>query len=256
MNILFRFAFIPLILLSISLDAQVKKEITDADKTALEGIVIEKYYVYDGTDALDTTGGALPKGAVTYRIYVDMKPDYKLQAVYGVPNHELTIKTTTQFFNNTKWGDATGDKIDNTKISNSTAAFDSWVTMGAATEGHNGVMKTEDTDGSIIKCSSLAKADGLLAGKIKPLTFFGFDVLFFNNANAGSSFSGSNGSWAVFGSVRGETKENKVLIAQLTTDGKLSFELNVQIGSPTGATINFVAKNAVDKEIQVGSLVH
>ncbi len=240
--------------MSLSAEAQAKKEITEADKLALEGVIVEKYYSYDAKDVLDTAGGALPEGAVTYRIYVDMKPDYKLQAVYGVTNHELFIKTTTTFFNNTQSGDISGDKIDDKKITNSTAAFDSWITIGAATDEHNGIMKVEDTDGSIIKSNAMAKADGLIASKIKPITFFGFDLKFFNNPSGASSFSGNNGSWAVFGSMKGATNENKVLIAQLTTSGKLSFELNLQIGTPNGATLNYVAKNPEGKEIKFEGL--
>ncbi len=256
MKVLSQIIVISLVLSGISLRAQMKKEITEADKSGLEGIIIEKYYINDGSDALDTTGGALPNGAVTYRIYVDMKPEYKLQAVYGVPNHDLYIKTSTRFFNNTKWGDISGDKIDDKKIGNSTAAFDSWITIGAATDEHNGVLKTEDTDGSIIKCVSLAKADGMIATKIKPITFFGFDLGFFNNPTAASSFTGNNGSWAVFGNMKGATNENKVLIAQLTTDGTLSFQLNLQMGTPTGGILNYVAKNPQENEIQNSSLVH
>ncbi len=235
-------------------DAQAQKTITEEDQSALEGIIVENYYVYNPADALDTVGGALPQGAVTYRIYADMKPGYKLQAVYGVPDHELNIKTTTHFFNNAKWGDISGDKIDDKKIVNSTAAFDSWITIGAATQRHSGVLKSEDTDGSLI--TALPNADGMMTAKIKPVTFFGFDITFFSKTLTPAKFSGNNGSWAVFGSVKGETSENKVLIAQLTTDGILSFELNMQIGTPTGATLNFVAKNPKDKEIQVSSLVH
>ena len=38
----------------------------------LERVYIEKYYVSDANDATDTTGGILPAGSTTYRVYVDM----------------------------------------------------------------------------------------------------------------------------------------------------------------------------------------
>jgi len=254
MKIHYRFVLINALILSFSAKAQVQKLITEADKTALEGIIIEKYSTANSIGFIDTTGGALPKDAVTYRIYVDMKPGYSLQAVYGVPNHELIIKTSTHFYNNIRWGNITGDKIDDVKITNNTAAFDSYITLGAATDEHNGVPLSDDKDGSILKIKSFEKADGLKAEKIKPIVFFGFDLSFFNNPFNAASFSGNNGSWAVFGGIKGSTPENKVLIAQLTTDGKLNFELNIQMGTPTGGTLNFVAKNPAENEISYAAL--
>ena len=47
-----------------------------------------------------------------------------------------------------------------------------------------------------------------------------------------------------------------VLIAQLTTNGKLSFELNLQIGTPTGGTIQFVAKNPEGNELKFKQLTY
>jgi hypothetical protein len=241
-----------------SLHAQVKAALSDADKSALEGIIVEKYYTSDVKDAPDTTGGALPVGSVTYRIYVDLKPGYTMQAVYGVPNHELRIQTTTEFFNNKyeSGGRQTGDLIDTKKINDNTVALDSWVTMGAATKSHFGILKTDDKDGSIISRKSLTKADGLMAGKVSPVAFFGLDLSFFHYANKAAIFSTTNGSWAVFGGVKGPTPDNRILIAQLTTNGKLSFELNIQIGTPTGGSVQYVAKNPEGVEIQFDALTY
>ena len=233
-----------------------KSKITEADKSSLEGIIVEKYYVNDSKDHFDTTGGAFPKGAVTYRIYVDMKPGYTLQAVYGVPKHKLTISTSTNFFNNISEGTGTGDRIYSKNINHNTVAFDSWLTIGAVTESHNGILLTEDTDGSIINKKCFKKADGLNTGKIKPVTYFGIDPVFFNTNNKASAFTTDNGSWAVFGGVSGPTESNKVLIAQLTTDGSIAFELNLQIGTPTGGSIQYVAKNAEDQEIMFPELIY
>ena len=44
-------------------------------QNGLENIVVEKYYVSNAADAagsIANNGGALPVGAVTYRIYADM----------------------------------------------------------------------------------------------------------------------------------------------------------------------------------------
>ena len=249
-------SFIIILLINSSVYAQVKRPLSSDDKASLEGIIVEKYYVFDANDKMDTIGGCLPKGSVTYRIYVDMKPNYTLQAVYGVPDHPLYIKTTTQFFNNTNQGQGTGDYIDDRKIIGNTAVLDSWLTMGAATKSHFGILKSDDKDGSIVKINSFIKGDGLVAGKIKPVTYFGIIPNFFNTYNNANMFSTDNGSWAIFGGIKGPTEDNRVLIAQLTTDGKLSFELNIQIGTPTGGNVNFVAKNPADMEIEFGALTN
>ena len=68
-------------------------------------------------------------------------------------------------------------------------------------------------------------------------------------------FFTDNGSWAIFGGIKGPTEENRVLIAQLATDGELSFELNIQMGTPTGASINYVAKNPQGTEIKYDGLI-
>ena len=179
-----------------------------------------------------------------------MKPGYTMQAVYGLPMHVLRIATTTEFFNNKDGGSQTGDMINEKKINDNTVALDSWLAMGGATKSHFGILKSEDKDGSIMKRGSLNKTDGLVASKKVPLvTYFGLDLLFFDKANHSSAFTADNGSWAIFGGVKGPTDDNKVLIAQLTTNGKLSFELNLQIGTPTGGSVQFVAKNPEGAEI-------
>jgi hypothetical protein len=234
-----------------SMFAQAQKPLTEADKASLEGIIVEKYYTYNAKDALDTAGGAIPAGSITYRIYVDLKPNYTLQAVYGVIDHPMFIKTSTTFYNNTKYGQATGDYIESKKIAGSTAAFDSWITAGACSTTQNGVMLADDKDGSMLNIPSMAKADGMVAGKIKPVTFFGIMPNTVFNTATSSSFATDNGSWAVFGGVKGATDDNKILIAQITTDGKLSFELNLQIGTPTGGNVNYVARNPQSQTEQI-----
>ena len=77
---------------------------------------------------------------------------------------------------------------------------------------------------------------------------------FFNNDSTASNFTTNDGAWAALGGVKGPTPENRVLIAQLTTNGKLSFGLNVQIGTPTGGFVQFVAKNPEGSEIRFEGL--
>jgi len=56
-------------------------------------------------------------------------------------------------------------------------------------------------------------------------------ALYFDAENAGPVFSTFDGAWSALGGANGPNPEtNQVLIAQITTDGTLTFELNIQIG--------------------------
>ena len=101
----------------------------------------------------------------------------------------------------------------------------------------------------------LSKKDGLTAGngKMPVPTFFDIDsaMRVFNNTTIGSLFYTKNGAWGCLGGAAGHDSltSNRVLIAQLTTNGELSFELNIQIGSPNGTIEKYVAKNPLENEI-------
>ncbi len=224
------------------------------DSLALEKIIVEKYYIADSTDYGDTIHGILPKGSITYRIYVDMKPDYKLQVVYGDEKHELFIKTSTRFFNNTECSAYTGFNIDPKKINENTNALDSWITMGAASKLHTGILKSDDNNGSILTRNTLNQSDGFTKGVFPNFKIFNLDLNFFNNTKDAVLFSTNNGAWAALGGVNGPTAENRVLIAQLTTDGKLSFNISVQIGKPNGDIIQFVSNDPEKNEIKFDGL--
>lgn len=236
--------------------AQQNSSLTHIDSLALENIIVEKYYVSELIDFTDSTAGILPAGSVTYRIFVDMKPGYSLQVVYGNQKHELFFKTTTTFFNNLECRAETGFNIDAKRLNESTIALDSWITMGAASRLHTGILRSEDNDGSsfIKNRNSFIKADGLTKGTLPNFQIFNLDLNFFNNDSTASYFSVSDGAWAALGGVKGPTEENRVLIAQLTTSGKLTFGVNVQIGTPEGGVIQFVAKNPEGSEIQCSGL--
>jgi hypothetical protein len=245
-----------LVLVSISSSAQNNYIITHNDSLALENVIVEKYYISDSIDYADTTGGILPKGSVTYRIYIDMKPGYLLQTVYGNEKHELFIKTSTKFFNNKECLASTGFNIDAKKINDNTVALDSWITMGAATRLHTGILKSEDKDGSLIHKYELRNADGLTKGTLPLFKIFNIDLNFFNNVKNAVIFSTNDGGWAAPGGVKGPTDENRVIIAQLTTDGILTFGLNIQIGTPSGGFIQFVGSNPEGSELKFDKLLY
>lgn len=241
----------------------------------LENIIVETYYVSDANDAtVNDLGGELPVGSVTRRIYVDMLPGYKFQAVYGLPNHELRIATSTLFFNNIDRG-ATTPTYTKNQAKDNTVMLDTWVSVGAACSGNFGVLKSID-DGVATNVNNddvlqnnaaaagipLTEQDGLLlvTGLApQPVTTLGLDVplALFDAENAGPVFSSFDGSWAALQGATGPNPEtNQVLIAQITTDGTLTFELNIQIGTPEGGVERYVASNPVDAEVLFPALTY
>jgi len=223
---------------------------------ALENVIVEKYYEFEPTDYTDSFPDTYPIGATTYRIFIDMKTGYSLQAVYGTPKHELFLKTSTVFFNDRECYAKTGFNIDAKKLHMGVVALDSWITMGAASRLHTGILRTEDDSvfSFIQNRKYLSKVDGLTKGVLPDFQIFNIDLNCFYSDSNSNNFSTSDGAWAAMGGVKGPTPENRVLIAQLTTSGKLSFGLNVQIGTPTGGSVKFVATKPESAEIQFNRL--
>ena len=149
--------------------------------------------------------------------------------------------------------------------------LDSWLSAGAAGEQYYGAVK--DFDNTI---ETIQHEKGFLQNKNEQLfpmkaqrgqsnvprpTFFGIDSLanIFKFQKKGSIFSTTNGAWACMGKGSygpDSLTTNRVLIAQMTTDGMFEFELNIQIGTPTkGISQNYVARNPVGNEIVLPSLI-
>jgi hypothetical protein len=237
----------------------------------LERIVVEKYYVANAADTAGSTG-RLAINSVTYRIYADLKPGYKFQAVYGNIPHPLTIKTTTSFFNNEDYGATTPNGITVTQLKKNTVMLDSWISVGGAGSGKMGILKVNDTDGSIGNSNGILQnadsaagvaiktKDGLVAGTPQTVTAVGIDsalAVFNNVSQVGNLFYVNNGAWSALNGATGPDSTNMVLIAQVTTDGKLSFKLNVQIGTPvSGESQNYVADNPTLEEKYLASLTY
>ena len=244
-------------------------------QNGLEKIIVEKYYITDANDAsANGTDGILPVNSTTYRIYVDMLPGYKFQAAYGVEKHELRIATSTTFFNNEDRGSTTPSYTKN-QAKNNTVMLDSWLSVGAACVGQVGVLKSDDDGVSTIVNSAgllknndpmagipLTSQDGMRAGVTQQVTTVGItkEMAMFDNQNDGTNgpvFSTTNGSWASLnGSTGFDSLDNKVLIAQITTDGKFEFELNIQISTPSLGFERYVARNPEGNEKSIASLIY
>jgi hypothetical protein len=246
-------SLIPAFTLALSAQAQC----LNPDLGALEGIIFEVYYISDTNDATDTDGGQLPVGSVTWRIYADMKPQYSLLSAFGNANNTLSLSTTTSFFNNEDRGEILGSSLPANRLNDNTVALDSYLTMGPASTVHWGVPKSDDPDGSIIGGANndggsagvpegllnnsnplmgqpLTVADGLVVSPVTGVTVVPNPGVFgmFDNTNSNAALTLNDGAWAVLGGSISPLPENRVLIAQLTSDGIISGCLNLQVGIP------------------------
>jgi hypothetical protein len=239
-------------------------------QNGLDSIIVEKYYISNAADSLGSVG-ILPVGSITYRIFVDMKQGYTFQMAYGSATHPLQINTTTAFFNNEDYG-ATTPSFSKTNASKNTVMLDSWLSAGAACVGNYGVLKSEDNGVANVSNFNgilhntdpaagipLTTQDGLIAGTPGSIGTIGIDTeiaVFDAISQLGNSFSTINGAWYCLAGAVGPDTTNKVLIAQLTTKGKLTFKLNIQLGTPTGGTEIYVADNPTGTEIQRNDLTY
>ena len=236
----------------------------------IENVTVEKYYVADAFDFANTDGGQLQQGAITYRVFVDLAPGSKISRVFADSLHLLKIKSSKPFFNNdtlnSSNGGTYGFKINKNDLVISTVGLDTWISIGAATNKHHGILKTEDTDGTIVGGVNneqnllnnsdagvgipLTTQDGLILsqvlatnylvngdmpaiGTLADSSIFGSDTL--------TSFITPNAILQYSGGVLGQGSNNNVLIAQLTTAGQLEFELNITVIDNSGATVNYIA---------------
>ena len=249
----------------------------------LQGIVVEKYYQAnsaDVTNANDVNGAVTPltTGSVTYRIYVDMASGYKFNSLWGSSTHNLKVNSTAGFYNDPTYGVSINPgTISSTNIRKHTAMLDSYFTTGGAGGGKVGVLKTEDTDGSIGNAQSIlannpggcfglpitgsGAQDGMRPLASSPATYLVPNLLGIASAidvldqTDGNAILLTNHAIAALGGVYGPTSTNMVLVAQFTTSGDLTFELNLQLqNTTTGVAENYVSSNPTGNELTHASL--
>ncbi|MFN0032595.1 MAG: hypothetical protein ACKVOR_10590 [Flavobacteriales bacterium] len=245
-------------------------------QSGLEGIVVEKYYVSCEADRADSLhSGNLPVGSVTYRIFVDLKPGYRFQAAYGAPGHPLFIESTQLIYNHIEAGTTHPNVLPERTLSEDIALLDSWLSVGAAGENHLGIPKTfdnEDVDEYITfderflknkknkKDITPIERDGMQRSLSLPFpTFFQMDTCLkhLGSSTTGKRIETSNGAWACMGKGSmgvDSLTTNTILIAQITTAGDLSFQLNIMIGTPDGKSERYVAVNPAEGELTHESL--
>jgi hypothetical protein len=256
-------------------------------QNGLENIIVEKYYVSNAADAAqaDTESianglptGALPAGSVTYRFYADLLPGYKIVQVYAdrTRNQSLKFTTTTSFYNNVEGTSVSSTGTSKATIKNNLRALDSYLTLGGVANGQSGILKAEDNGvaNNVTTASNangvllnndpsvgipLTTQDGMIAGTILTPAFAGLtpvnEAVFADATVASNNFEVLDGSmYSTSGAVGPVAATNKVLIAQITTDGTLHYELNILLVAPDGSGQYFVAGNPESSDIVIPSL--
>jgi hypothetical protein len=236
----------------------------------IQNVIVEKYYVADSFDIANTDGGQLQPGAVTYRVYVDLESGSKISRVFADSLHLLKIKSSLPFFNNdtlnSSDGGTYGFKINKNDLAISTVGLDSWISIAAATNKHHGILKAEDTDGTIVGGVNndqnllsntasgfgipLTTQDGLILSTIFATNYLvGGDMPSIGSLNDSTIFGSDtatafitpNATLQYSGGISGQGAGNNVLIGQFTTAGQLEFELNITVIDSIGATTNYIA---------------
>ena len=248
----------------------------------LEGIIVERYYETDAADQVDAQDNGssvpLPAGSKVYRVFVDMADGYKFSQLFGTAEHPLTVNATADFYNDPSFGVPVNPAtISANNIRKFTALIDSWFAAGGLSNGKVGVLKIEDTDGSVGNQQSLLAnnpggcygvpingtnaQDGMTPNS--PETYVLPNSLGLGGALdaldqvPGNSVVIDNGAIASLGGIVGPTATNRVLIGQFTVNGDITFALNVQlVNIATGAAENYVSSNPIAGELTHPTLTY
>jgi hypothetical protein len=223
----------------------------------IEGVFLERYHIAPPVEPGDSP-------LVTYRIYLDLAPDHILQHLYGDERNTLTLRTSTTFFNDTANGAVFGERIKAELVNTYPSALDSWFGLGFCSSRHKAVPKHLDPDGSILTCPpyndgsfneapgsnaiSLCESDGMVEAERIPEAVSLYLTTGYLDNIRGGLIEGSNMAWGVLGGVKGATPENMILIAQLTTDGELTYVLNAQVRTPAGEVFRCTARPTENAE--------
>jgi hypothetical protein len=244
----------------------------------LKEVFVEKFYTLNKADLQKSNvTGVTEKGLVCYRVYVLLDSGFTLQAVYGSPGHLLYINSTEKFYNHPGIGATYPNRIPDKSLKKNLSYLDSWISVGACAETYFATplrfqqkpfpvninwdksyfqnTKGRDTDFSFLDAPGMYHLDSLPV----PTTYqIDQQLLGLNSETNASTFVVENGAWACLGkgAQAPANLPNAILIAQITTSGKLSYQLNLQIGTPDGKSIRYVATNPSSEEFTHKSLIH
>lgn len=197
----------------------------------IEDVRVERFAVRP-----DPKGGA---DRVTYRLYIDLADGHRLNMVYGDERNELLIRTSTHFVNSTN-SVKYGDRMHHRDLLAGDDAYDSWLTIGAASNKHWAVPRELDEDG--------VPGDGLVEMDSVPPVVNMLMEPGYLGTSPGCCLHTMNGAWAILGGTAGITDGGLVLIGQFTTDGSLDYQLNVQVKRPDGTLVRCVSTVAKETD--------
>ncbi|MFZ1688485.1 MAG: hypothetical protein WAU70_13730, partial [Flavobacteriales bacterium] len=246
----------------------------------LEQIIVEPYYEASAADAAASASGStngtndLIAGSRTYRIYADLEAGYKLETVFGNGPHPLDITTTTFFYNQTDRGTGFGHTNGTIRLDENTCSIDSYLTFGMAGNTKRGVLKSADADATAVifpndegspvmenqtawMGTALTAADGMVTGTLITAQTVGTASTTAFSDNATNTYTTNNGAWTVLGGAQGEDPNgtNRILIAQVTTNGTLSFHLSMRVSLLAGGGVkDYVWSNPTGNELTIPSL--
>jgi len=219
---------------------------TPVNQNGIENIIVEE---------IDAT--PVGAGYNTYRVFVDMAAGFGYQLTTGnTQAGELRIESTGTWFNDIDDGETFGGDFKDGDLSGSaTLWYDSYVTSSGVSRTTEGVLFSEDTDGTV---------DGVTAGTpITTTTTPGLDLDMFGEDPNTDPFIVANGSFSVdptevTNALQGPTASNTVLIGQFTTDGDITMLLNFQtfdFALNTPLTIDQISVTSIPNQDPTGAIV-
>ncbi|MBK7944238.1 MAG: hypothetical protein IPJ85_02515 [Flavobacteriales bacterium] len=244
---------------------------TAATAQGLQNIIVEEFHTVTQADAdaynNNHGGGSYPllAGMKTYRVYVDMAPNYRLASVFALPGQAVAFNTTTTFWNDDNYG---GEFAAQTRRMDEGALFDTYVTFNvtgtAATPAgcgsalrQVGVARADDPNGDLTTCGvypNFTGADGNIADPLNhPNPAFLGVVNTEGLTGQTNTFGFNDQLYYVLPAPTGPDPSgtNRILIGQFTTDGVFSFNINVALllPSPSTAAEEYVHTNATGGQI-------
>jgi hypothetical protein len=218
------------------------------ESLALKNVIIEEYFIPASKNSISNTESPISACSIIYRIYIEIKPDYTLQLIYG--KHELLIKTSGKFQNNKVCRDIASFNINPKRNIENKVDSDSWITMGSVTKSNSGNSKTESQDNLLINKIFLQNDQNFMNGKLPFNKPFKFELNFFSDKSHVNEFYDNHHKELQQFDFKDDGNHNRILIAQLTTKEKLNFELNIQSGNISYDSLNFIENDTKCSPIQ------
>jgi len=252
--------------------------VTALSQVGLKEVFVEKFYTLNKADLQKSSvTGVTEKGLICFRVYVLLDSGYTLQAVYGAPGHTLIIKSTEKIYNHPGIGATYPNRIPDKALKKNLSYLDSWISVGACSETFFAVplrfqqkplpvsinwdksyysnLKGRDSEFSFFDAPGMYHIDS-----VPVPTMYQLDQSLNGLTSETNTFEFrvENGAWACMGkgAQAPSNLPNAILIAQITTSGKLSYQLNLQIGTPDGKSIRYVATNPSSEEFTHKTLIY